>query len=80
MAARCRGHPEITGGRAQCSLVLGRCRPFTGTGFFVPNFPQPRPYWLLSTGGRCPTHLDSKSRWWGCGTSLRYERLRHWPP
>jgi len=36
-----------------------------------PNSTQPQPYWSLSTEGRYPTRLDSRSRWC-CGTSLRH--------
>lgn len=50
-------------GRGKCKLS-GR--------LFVPNFPQARSCSSLGGGGWQPTRLDSRSRWWRCGTSLRY--------
>jgi hypothetical protein len=64
--------PPAVGVRAEGALIslrsIQQSRQRIVGRLFVPNFPQPQPYWLLSTEGRHPTRLDSRSRWWCCGT------------
>src|SRR5450759_3864731 len=44
----------------------------------VANFPQPHPCWWLSTEEWHISRLDGRSRWWCCGTSLRYGYCAGW--